>query len=272
MSKASVKILTLLSLFHFVFFLCLSLLSPLEASGQREFDYFVLALQWPGTLCGTTHYCCPSNACCRSEPVTWFTIHGLWADYDDGSWPACCTHSEFDIKKISSLMPVLEKYWPSLSCSSPSRCFGGKGPFWAHEWEKHGTCSYPVIQDEYSYFSTTLDLYSKHNVTRILDSAGILATNSEKYPLEEFVATIKNAFGASPLMVCKHGSVEELRLCFYKDFKPRDCVMGYDMLDDMSNSRSSCPRYISLPTYKPASIGEITRPDDVETFRSLSAA
>jgi len=31
--------------------------------------------------------------------------------------------------------------------------------------EKHGTCSYPVIQDEYSYFSTALHLYSNYNVT-----------------------------------------------------------------------------------------------------------
>ena len=31
--------------------------------------------------------------------------------------------------------------------------------------EKHGTCSYPVIQDEYSYFSTALYLYSNYNVT-----------------------------------------------------------------------------------------------------------
>lgn len=31
--------------------------------------------------------------------------------------------------------------------------------------EKHGTCSYPVIQDEYSYFATALHLYSNYNVT-----------------------------------------------------------------------------------------------------------
>lgn len=31
--------------------------------------------------------------------------------------------------------------------------------------EKHGTCSYPVVKDEYSYFSTALDLYFKYNVT-----------------------------------------------------------------------------------------------------------
>lgn len=32
---------------------------------QREFDYFALALQWPGTFCQRTRYCCSSNACCR---------------------------------------------------------------------------------------------------------------------------------------------------------------------------------------------------------------
>lgn len=33
--------------------------------GQREFDYFKLALQWPGTYCQSTRQCCSSNACCR---------------------------------------------------------------------------------------------------------------------------------------------------------------------------------------------------------------
>lgn len=32
---------------------------------QREFDYFKLALQWPGTICKGTRHCCSSNACCN---------------------------------------------------------------------------------------------------------------------------------------------------------------------------------------------------------------
>ncbi|KAG1328265.1 ribonuclease 2 [Cocos nucifera] len=232
--------------------------SSMETVGQREFDYFVLCLQWPGTVCQSTHHCCSSNGCCRSQPLTDFTIHGLWPNYNDGSWPACCSHSDFDIKKVSSLVPELEKYWPSLYCSSPSLCFGGRGLFWAHEWEKHGTCSFPVIQDEYDYFSTVLDLYSKYNVTRILSSAGILANNGDRYPLGDVISTIKNVFGASPIVVCRHGSVEELRLCFYKDFKPRDCAMGSDIIDDASYLRSSCPRYVSLPTYAPLVLGDVS--------------
>lgn len=32
---------------------------------QREFDYFKLSLQWPGTVCRNTRHCCFSNGCCR---------------------------------------------------------------------------------------------------------------------------------------------------------------------------------------------------------------
>jgi len=32
---------------------------------QREFDYFALALQWPGTYCQRSRHCCPNNGCCR---------------------------------------------------------------------------------------------------------------------------------------------------------------------------------------------------------------
>ncbi|KAL5990804.1 hypothetical protein ACLOJK_011708 [Asimina triloba] len=76
--------------------------------------------------------------------------------------------------------------------------------------EKHGTCSYPVIQDEYSYFSTALDLYFKYNITKMLTDAGYTPNNYERYPLGGIVSAIEDAFGATPLLVCKHGAVEEL--------------------------------------------------------------
>ncbi|RDY06661.1 Ribonuclease 2, partial [Mucuna pruriens] len=207
---------------------------------QREFDYFALALQWPGTYCHRTRHCCSSNACCRgSNGPTVFTIHGLWPDYNDGTWPACCTKSSFDPKEISTLTNALEQYWPSLSCSSPSTCSGGK--------EKHGTCSYPVIRNEYDYFLTTLNVYFKYNVTSVLNDAGYVPSNTEKYPLGGIISAIENAFHASPLIVCSKGSIEELRLCFYKDFKPRDCAVGPDIKIDMVTSKGSCPKYVSLP-------------------------
>ncbi|CAN0830838.1 Ribonuclease 2 [Linum grandiflorum] len=52
-------------------------------SNAREFDYFKLALQ-------------------GENSPTEFTIHGLWADYNDGSWPSCCGGSNFNEKEVRS--------------------------------------------------------------------------------------------------------------------------------------------------------------------------
>ncbi|OMO62709.1 Ribonuclease T2-like protein [Corchorus capsularis] len=181
----------------------------LSVEGEhREFDYFVLSLQWPGTACQNTKKCCSSNGCCRGEnsPAE-FTIHGLWADYSDGTWPSCCQRIKFDENEISTLLDALEKYWPSYSCSKTKTCFSGKGLFWAHE--------------------------------EILNEAGYVPSNSEKYPLGGIVSAIENSFQATPEVVCSKDAVEEIRLCFYKDFQPLNCLA----------SKTSCPEYVSFPTH-----------------------
>ncbi|KAF0901446.1 hypothetical protein E2562_000327 [Oryza meyeriana var. granulata] len=35
---------------------------------QWEFDYFVLSLQWPGTIYAFIRHCCATNGCCRYSP------------------------------------------------------------------------------------------------------------------------------------------------------------------------------------------------------------
>lgn len=173
---------------------------------------------------------------------------GLWPDYNDGTWPACCSGSQFDMNEISTLHKTLKKYWPSFSCGASSTCHHGKGSFWAHEWEKHGTCSYPVVHDEYEYFQTTLIAYFKYNVTGVLFEAGYVPSNSEKYPLGGIISAIQNAFHATPELICSGDAVEELRICFYKDFQPRDCASGSIIRSDTVSSRS-CPWYVSLPVH-----------------------
>ncbi|GLT46097.1 hypothetical protein SLA2020_198800 [Shorea laevis] len=222
-------------------------------AAHREFDYFALCLQWPGTVCHGTRHCCSSNACCRgSNSPTEFTIHGLWPDYNDGTWPACCTRSRFDEREISTLLDGLEKYWPSLICSS---CFGVQIGGCALQWEKHGTCSFPVARDEYSYFLTTLNVYFKYNVTKVLNEAGYVPSNTERYPLRGIVSAIENSFQATPEVICSKGAIEEIRLCFYKDFKPRNCLI-HGTEKDTYFSKSSCPNYVSLPSHVSLGDGE----------------
>ncbi|KAK9078053.1 hypothetical protein SSX86_002110 [Deinandra increscens subsp. villosa] len=69
----------------------------------------------------------------RENSPPGFTIHGLWPDYNDGSWPSCCSGPAFDEAEISTLLGALDQYWPTLSCSKSSTCHNKKGLFWAHE-------------------------------------------------------------------------------------------------------------------------------------------
>ncbi|KAH9794010.1 Ribonuclease 2 [Citrus sinensis] len=153
-------------------------------------------------------------------------LDGLWPDYNDGTWPSCCKKSKFDEKEISTLLDALEQYWPSYRCGSTSTCYSGEGLFWAHE--------------------------------RVLNEAGYLPSNTEKYPLGGIVSAIQNAFHATPKLDCSKDAVNELHLCFYKDFKPRDCIIERSPENDNYFSSSSCPKYVSLPVYMSSGVDDAT--------------
>lgn len=53
----------------------------------------------------------------------------------------------------------------------------------------------------------------------VLREAGYVASNSEKYPLGGIITAIQNAFHATPELECSGDALQELRICFYKDFK-----------------------------------------------------
>ncbi|XP_076946245.1 ribonuclease 2-like [Bidens hawaiensis] len=109
---------------------------------EREFDYFLLTLQWPATFCYSHDIdcTCPQNGCClgaKYPPASGFTIHGLWPSYEDSSYPQCCTENAFDnafnLTKISSILEDIKTYWTLLACSTTSSCHGKENMFWAHE-------------------------------------------------------------------------------------------------------------------------------------------
>jgi len=68
---------------------------------------------------------------------------------------------------------------------------------------------------------TLADLYYKFGsrLQEMLSGGGIQISNGKEYALSDVIDTIKHAFGGSPQIVCKRGSVEELRLCLDKELK-----------------------------------------------------
>lgn len=43
------------------------------------------------------------------------SIHGLWPQYSENSWPEYCTDIKFDLSLIKSLLLELKKHWYSYN-------------------------------------------------------------------------------------------------------------------------------------------------------------
>ncbi|KAI7738455.1 hypothetical protein M8C21_031584 [Ambrosia artemisiifolia] len=215
------------------------LVSTLTKTSQ--FDFYTLALQWPATFCSThENKCCPENGCCAGEnssPPPGFTIHGLWPDYNDGTWPSCCEGPAFDEAELNPMINAMHTYWPILSCNDVSSCNNEIKSFWADQWEQHGTCA--GFSFQYLYFATALKLYFNYNVTEVLLQANVKPSNSKTYSSASIISAIENAFHAKPQLVCKNDNViKEVRLCFTKELEIRECV-----------EPSWCPEYVRLPKF-----------------------
>lgn len=91
---------------------------------------------------------------CRTD----FTIHGLWPDFDDGTFPSFCNKTDqFDIDLVRDLLPQLETEWPSYTVR-------GGDDFWAYEYAKHGTCAKATFRNEHEYFAGVLGLNEEYNL------------------------------------------------------------------------------------------------------------
>jgi len=87
-----------------------------------------------------------------SDLESGWSIHGLWPQNADNSYPTFCRKVTFDIKLLESIIDDLNTYWCSYMKKNED--------FWKHEWEKHGSCMYNQC-DEYYYFKRALLLYRK---------------------------------------------------------------------------------------------------------------
>ncbi|GLT65492.1 hypothetical protein SLA2020_379230 [Shorea laevis] len=157
----------------------------------RDFDFFYLAQQWPGSFCDTKKACCYPTT---GKPNADFFIHGLWPNYKDGTYPQNCDpESSFDPSQISDLRSSLQMNWPTLACPS-----GDGTTFWSHEWEKHGTCS---ELNQHDYFDTTLNLKQQTSLLKALKSVGI-NPDGGFYSLSSIKDGIKTAVGYTPWIEC----------------------------------------------------------------------
>ncbi|XP_047073153.1 ribonuclease 1-like [Lolium rigidum] len=163
------------------------------SAAAQDYDFFYLVLQWPGSYCDTKQSCCYPRS---GKPAADFGIHGLWPNRDDGSYPQNCNPSNaFDPSKVSDLLSSLRTSWPTLACPTSD---GLK--FWAHEWEKHGTCAQNLF-NEHGYFQTALRLRAQLRVLDALAAAGI-SPDGGYYTQAAIKGAIQEGTGYAPFVDC----------------------------------------------------------------------
>jgi ribonuclease I len=145
----------------------LTVLLPTSTPGDAHYEFFELVLQWP-----------PAFGTNLGSMVGHWTIHGLWPSRIQNSetYPCTCSDQRFREDELVSIMPLMREYWPSFKSTDYSS-------FWAHEWEKHGTCCIPLLKTQLQYFNTTLNLRLRTDPGPWLGDFQPSAQNS--YPYDE---------------------------------------------------------------------------------------
>jgi ribonuclease T2 len=123
-----------------------------DTDSSFDFDFYVLAMSYQPEFCykhkeSDWHGCEHPDDFWKAD----LTLHGLWPQRKDGSWPSTCSNEQFndDTLKLPGIAERIYHDWPNVRGDDDDS-------FWSHEWSKHGTCS-GLSQGD--YFRAALDSF-----------------------------------------------------------------------------------------------------------------
>ena len=169
-----------------------------EPPAAPAFDYWVLALTW------NPQYCIDHPREIECAHAYGFVVHGLWPQNEQGSMEDCDTSSgRVDKALVERMLPLM----PSAALIQ-------------HEWYEHGSCS---GMDASKYFLSIERLHRALVVPGVYSEVG--------KPLKTTLDELKAEFGQSNpsitpekmVGVCSGRYLKEVRICYDRDFKSREC-------------------------------------------------
>ncbi|KAF7552918.1 hypothetical protein G7Z17_g3999 [Cylindrodendrum hubeiense] len=181
-------------------------------------------------------------------PSDSWTIHGLWPDYCDGTYPQFCDSSReyTNIKSLvskflgASTLSYIETYWVSDD--------GDDESFWEHEFSKHGTCistlnpscysNYQTGEEVGDYVKTLVSLFKTLPTYDWLKAAGITPSTSKTYTSSAIQAALEAQHGAKVTLGCSGKYLDEVWYHYNVKGSLQD---GTFVAADPDGSKSSCP-------------------------------
>jgi ribonuclease T2 len=203
MRGAAVALLALLALWS-------HLAQAQEGAPAGDFDYYVLALSWTPTWCALEGDDEGSDQCDPGRGFG-FTLHGLWPQHEKG-WPSWC--------------PTSARPPSRAQTAAMADIMGSAGLAW-HQWRKHGVCSGLSSADYFALSRLAYERVRRPDILRRLDREVRLPARV----IEE--AFLEANPGLAPDMLtvtCRHGRVQEIRVCLTREMEPRVC--GDDVVRD----------------------------------------
>jgi len=165
---------------------------------------YTLALSWSPEFCrGRDGQAPHAMQCSGRGGIFGLVVHGLWPE-SGSSWPQWCPSR----RNLTS------------SDMKPNMCLTPSLPLLAHQWTKHGSC---MARDPETYFRITRIL---HGALRMPDLDLLSKREGLKAgDLREAWLTANPGWRDKRIGVQLNtrGWLQELKLCYGKDFRPLDC-------------------------------------------------
>lgn len=174
---------------------------PPKRSG---FDFYVLALSWSPTFCGSAKAAGNRDQCGDGKRYG-LVVHGLWPQYERG-YPEDCPSDQ--------PRRVPDKLGRTLFDIMPSMGLIG------HQWRKHGTCT-GLSQAE--YFALTRAAYQRVRIPDTLKAAERTQTVDIDAIETQFTSVNAGLSRRALALTCERGKLSEIRVCLTPQLAFRDC-------------------------------------------------
>ncbi|OQR95662.1 hypothetical protein THRCLA_07674 [Thraustotheca clavata] len=170
----------------------------LVAQSVQAFDFYVLSQTWQPAFCSTGNF--PGCNHPTDFMQTSLTIHGLWPNNNDGTYPANCGSTPLKQETIDAVgMDTINQYWPDVKTD-----FGTT--FISNEWAKHGTCS-NLSQLDYVNAAITAE-----------KTIGTPSAISDNIGNSVAASVLRTVYGQNMVsLVCKNSILSEVRTCWSKN-------------------------------------------------------